>query len=437
MKPKYKLHQQITELSQLKLPPIYPDQIKWGQEHCLDKLAHLSRGKMYCLECGHSWKPENNRKFQVCPECNNRLINEKDYRSYRIHAAYFAVVTVCEGFQVVRMIWVNKVLKMNSPAKYFGKEVMQHWIDEKGGHTTMSLPVNGLSQAADSWIFSGEMKIKEPRGYGYSSTHFRHHISPYKTFPKTKILPVFKRNGFKGNFHHISPIAFLHSILYTQHFETLLKAKQFNLLGLCKDGGIYGRTWSSVKICIRNKYIVKDAKTWVDYIELLRYFDKDLHNAHYVCPKNLNAEHDRLVKKKREIQQKQKIETLRKKIAIDQSEFEKQKGKFFNLIFVDGSLVIRPLKTVEEFMKEGDELHHCVFTNEYYKKPDSLIMSARIDDKPIETIEVSLKSLDVVQSRGLHNNPTEYHDQILNIVRKNISVIKSIKSVKTNKKIAV
>lgn len=437
MKPKSKLHREITELSNFKLPPIHPDQIKWGQEHCLDKLAHLSRGKMYCLECGHSCKHENKRKLQVCPECNNRLKMESDYRSYRNDAAYFAVVTVCEGFQVVRMIWVSKVLKMNSPAKYFGKEVMQHWIDEKGGHTTMSLPVNGLSQAADSWIFSGEMKVKEPRGYGYSNTHFRHNISPYKTFPKVNILPVFKRNGFNGNFHGISPIAFLHSILYTQHFETLLKAKQFSLLGLSKNGGIYGRTWSAIKICIRNKYIIKDSKMWVDYIDLLRYFNLDIHNAHYVCPKDLKVEHDKLMNRKRKIQLREKLEKQREKLEAAQIKYEKQKAQFFDLQFVDGSLVIRSLKSVEEFMKEGDELHHCVFTNEYYKKPDSLIMSARIDDKPIETIEVSLKSLDVVQSRGLHNNPTEYHDQIVNIVRKNISIIKKIKSVKTNKKIAV
>ena len=45
-------------------------------------------------------------------------------------------------------------------------------------------------------------------------------------------------------------------------------------------------------------------------------------------------------------------------------------------------------------------MHHCVFTNEYYLKADSLILSATIDGKRIETIEVSLKRMEVVQSRG-------------------------------------
>lgn len=436
MKAKYKLHREITDLSKYKLPPVHPNQIKWGYDNCLDKLFHLSRGKYYCLECGHSWKPENKRKLQICPECGTRLQKAKDYRSYRTDAAYLGIVTVCEGYQVVRMIWVSKRLKMNSAAQYYGKEVMQHWIDENGISTTMSLPVNGFSSAADSWIFSGEMTVRQVR-YDYSSSAYRHNISPWKTHPKPKILPVFKRNGFKGDLHGISPLVFFRSLISSQRFETLLKSKQYNLLGICKNGGINSRLWDSIKICIRNKYIVKDARTWVDYIDLLVYFRKDTHNAFYVCPENLSTAHDRLVKKKREIQRKQQVEALRQRITKDQAKYEKQKGKFFNISFKDGKLLIKTLETVEEFMREGDELHHCVFTNEYYKKPDSLIMSARIDNKPIETIEISLKTLDVVQSRGLNNNPTEYHEQIVSLVRKNIPMIRKINSVKNTQKIAV
>mgnify|MGYP000296788918 FL=1 len=51
-------------------------------------------------------------------------------------------------------------------------------------------------------------------------------------------------------------------------------------------------------------------------------------------------------------------------------------------------------------------MHHCVFTNEYYLKADSLILSATIDGKRIETIEVSLKRMEVVQSRGVCNKNT-------------------------------
>lgn len=411
-------------------------QIHWGYDHCLDKLCHLSRGKMYCLECGHSWKPENKRKVQVCPACNDRLKMETDYRSYRTDAAYFAVVTLCEGYQVVRMVWIRKILKMNAPANYFGKEVMQHWIDENGVCVaTMSLTVNGLSQACDSWIFSSEMKIKESRG-GYN-TEYRHNLSPYKSFPKAQILPIFKRNGFKGDFHRTSPIRFFHQLLHNQKFETLLKAKQHSLLRFNGTDGIGYRLWNSIKICIRNKYIVPDAKMWKDYLDLLEYFKKDLHNAHYVCPKNLKKAHDLLMNKKREIQKKEQLiidrEREIKRIEKAKKDIENytiQKSKFFGLLITDGKIKIKPLESVEEFKTEGDQLEHCVYTNAYYNLKDSLIMSARIDDKPIETIELSLKNFEIVQSRGYKNNPTEYHDQIINLVRKNIRVIQEKKSIK-------
>ena len=42
----------------------------------------------------------------------------------------------------------------------------------------------------------------------------------------------------------------------------------------------------------------------------------------------------------------------------------------------------------------------------------------------IETIEVSLKTLEVVQCRGLCNENTEYHDRIVNLVNSNVNLIR-------------
>ena len=65
----------------------------------------------------------------------------------------------------------------------------------------------------------------------------------------------------------------------------------------------------------------------------------------------------------------------------------------------------------------------CVFSNAYYLKEDSLILSATIDGKRIETIEVSLRTLEVVQSRGVCNKNTAYHEQIVNLVNANRGLI--------------
>ena len=92
----------------------------------------------------------------------------------------------------------------------------------------------------------------------------------------------------------------------------------------------------------------------------------------------------------------------------------KQKANFLNLTFTDGLLFVHVLQSVDEFYEEGKEMQHCVFSNAYYNKEYSLILSATINGKRIETIEVSLKTFQIVQSRGLCNANTEYHDRTEN-----------------------
>ncbi len=82
------------------------------------------------------------------------------------------------------------------------------------------------------------------------------------------------------------------------------------------------------------------------------------------------------------------------------------------------------LQNLWEIEQEGNIMHHCVYANGYYNKPDSLLLSARIQEKRVETIEVSLKDFSVVQSQGACNQNTEYHDRIVGLVEKNMNLIK-------------
>jgi len=50
-------------------------------------------------------------------------------------------------------------------------------------------------------------------------------------------------------------------------------------------------------------------------------------------------------------------------------------------------------------------------------------MSARIDNKPIETIEFSLSDMSVIQARGQNNKASKYHSAILSLIQKNIPQI--------------
>jgi len=48
-----------------------------------------------------------------------------------------------------------------------------------------------------------------------------------------------------------------------------------------------------------------------------------------------------------------------------------------------------------------------------------------MDEKPIETIEVSLETMEVLQCRGLMNQNTEYHERIIELVHQNMKQIQS------------
>lgn len=74
-------------------------------------------------------------------------------------------------------------------------------------------------------------------------------------------------------------------------------------------------------------------------------------------------------------------------------------------------------------LDEADHMHHCVMSNEYYKKEDSLIMSAKEQGERLETIEVNLKTMKVVQSYGKYNSLTKRHAEILRLVNSNLNKI--------------
>ena len=178
-----------------------------------------------------------------------------------------------------------------------------------------------------------------------------------------------------------------------------------------------------MKVCIRNHYAIDDASVWCDYIDALRYFGKDLHNAKYVCPTDLNAEHDRWIEKKERKEIEKSINDKIEQFQKDEEKFRILKSRYFGIHFTDGLICVHVLESVEEYLQEGEHMHHCVYSNKYYLKKNSLILSATIDGKRVETIEVSLKTMKVLQCYGACNEFTEHHARIIDLVNKNVYLI--------------
>jgi len=422
MKPKTAIEHRIVDLS-AQLPAITSVQLQPAFAKCFENHAVQSRKTLFCLECGHQWKLTANTPVTKteCENCHKKLTVTPRYDNGLQETDYCQIITASKDFQIVRVFCLSKTMKKNKASSFFWHEVMQLFIDEQGKVRSMSKNVMGMSRYYDQWVTHSTLTLKNYH-------HNRFYLRPGYVFPNKKILPLLKRNGFKTSFHGIAPQVLFRALLTDSIAETLLKSKQHDLLRYhidntsLKPDGIY---WNAAKICIRNGYIIKDAKLWVDYLDLLDHFQKDLRSPKYLCPANLENAHNRLMAKKRAKIIRQTLERKKSEIARNQKFYFKAKQRFFGLVFTEKNISISVIETVREFLEEGSIHNHCVFTNDYYKKENSLILSAKVNGTPMETVQVSLEKFEVLQSRGLENKASRHNKAILSLVQRNMHHIKA------------
>jgi hypothetical protein len=420
MKPRNKFQKQVFEASK-KLPAITETQVKWAYHNCFEHFGlRTKKGVITCLECGISWKSEHTLIDSLfgctCPNCRMELKLLDTRKRVVRDNQYFCLITICNGFQVLRFFYVVYNAKAGKEARYFHWEVAQRWIASDGKNEVVAR-LQPVLYHGENWNMKSNLEIRPKRTY--------HNIAPAFVYPRQRLIPELKRSGYNGNFYKLTPFDLFRVLLSENKAETLLKTGQIGLLRYFANQTFQNISdyWASIKICIRNGYQISDVSIWCDYIDLLRFFEKDLHNAKYVCPADLKTEHDKHVRKKREWQKRDNMEKAKQKAIEETRRYKEMKSRFFGIQFTDGLIQVQVLESVEEIMKEGDLMHHCVFANDYHLKPDTLILSARIDDKRIETVELSLSQLKVLQSRGVCNKNTEYHNRIIKLVEKNIVLI--------------
>ncbi|EKC78592.1 hypothetical protein LEA_03324 [human gut metagenome] len=254
-----------------------------------------------------------------------------------------------------------------------------------------------------------------------------------------RVLPQLRRNGFKGDFHGISPVRLFKALLSDPRIETLMKGDEIEVM---KHFLFNARTadecWASYLIAKRHKYRIDNFSMWCDYLRMLNKLGQDLRNPKNICPEDFMAAHDNATRKIEAIHEKERAAEQRR-WEIERREREQQrqlqrkkdaedfianKSKFFGLVITDEEIIVKVLESIDEYYNEGKTQGICVFGSGYYKKADTLILSARIGDEIIETVEVDLRTLEVVQCHGKHNQDTEYHERIIDLVNKNANLIR-------------
>jgi hypothetical protein len=438
MRARTKNQKRVVALSQ-GIKRINEKQNEYFFKHCLLKIGvRLKSGRTTCLECAHVWNGEGvvnydmSKVTSTCPNCKTELAVSDTRKKNFEDKAIGQLIEVHGGYQVIRSYEIKGFYKAGQKARKYTRELSRVFINAQGKHEIVGKFFQ-FSYYGESWV--GDFSLREN-----NTIRKGHNMFADKVYPKMTILKVLNRNGFKKGFHKMTPFTLFQSLLSSSKVETLFKAKQYDLVRTaytCLDGKLDAHhieeRWDSIKICLRNNYVIKEADLWLDYIGLLDFFGMDLKNAKFVCPTDLHKEHNKYLAMKKAVREKERIEEEKERLiqrqkdaVASQQAYLHAKQHFFNFSIEQDGFVIEPLKSVQEFILEGEELNHCVYESAYYEKEHSLVLSAKLNGLRTETIEIHLEKMAIEQARGANNEPSAYHDKIVDLVKSNIAVLRKI-----------
>ena len=333
---------------------------------------------------------------------------------------YFAIFEVVGSWQVIRMFmyraWSKKREALHEPLRY--------WLKADGSFVIESKRRQCLGNYyIDAWSFDSELAIRT-----IGSRDVR---NLYCNFVRVRsLIPELKRTRFYANnkiVRNLMPFWLTRSLLTNNRVETLFKLRQTWLTWKFyhyDDHLLTDSLWQSIRIALRHGYHWDNAQEindWVDMLRDLEYLGLDTHNPHYICPAFLADAHQHWIEKARIKREREQLEKELEEVKAYEPTFYENRRQFLDMLFKDKKLEVTAIPTAMAIKEEGIAMHHCV--GGYYNRPNSLILSAKINGKRIETIEVDLTSYELVQSRGLQNKATRYHNRIVKLVNDNMQEI--------------
>ena len=359
-------------------------------------------------------------------------LRDKDYKSmindyHKIYdargLAYYLLMERCEEFQVIRYFYLKTLRRRSHDYRFF--EFAQIWMNKE--HRVVMARNRWFS--VDAWREDTEMSIKHwfYDKYDYTYLGGVDRIGWSGVIVRS-ILPELKKRGLRTSTHGISPYKLCFGLLHENRIETLFKLKQYLLVGyLCWNTmELKDDLWQSIRVALRHGYHwdnKQELKDWIDMIGDLRHLGLDTRNPHYICPPNLHEAHQHWIDvRQRKADEERAIRQMeRAKKLYD--EFRKKRCCFDGMLITDGEIKISVIPTPQGIIEEGNAMHHCV--GGYVDCWNSLILSAKIDGKRVETIEVDLTTFEVEQSRGLQNKSTDFHNRIVKLMEDNMNEIKT------------
>lgn len=405
-------------------------------------LNYKERG-VWCTNCGGNidFNPDllvniyntNEPPLITCPHCGEKLtrcrtiqrgIGHYTHRDYNI-----ALKVEAHGpWQVLRYYYVEYEAIMGGEPR-MGKpiEIVRRWYNiEHGG-----LPVVWSTGRQGSWYGCGfalytELSLKQENkaGYGYAcNIHYR--VMEDAIVPGAKWHRLLRRDGFKGasTMRHLDLAAFDVPVVFKHpNLVTLYKAHQWALLKYYGAEASVSlakiqEDWPSIRVALRHGYRITDPGLWHDYLGQLRELGEDTLSPHWICPVNLPLAHDLTNSRIQRLRKAKEVERDKQRAAAAEEKYARKIAPFRDLRLSTAGVVITVIPSVEDVRQEGEHMHHCVFSCNYYDKQTTLLLSARdTEGHRLETIEFNLSSGKVEQSRAVQNGTSPKHKQIFNMM---------------------
>lgn len=408
--------EKMVVASNMKLSSINPRAIAWAVKRCIVHPAFRTPSNIItCGDCGHQFTRKGELGFITCPHCRGILSVENTLKRKFERASYFSTLEVVDGLQVQRVYRLNVSFMKGRALTVEYAEVCRLWLDGKG-RSALTSKRRSPGYYLDSFSWSSKIELRS-----MSETHIV--ISDCYVFPRYKVIPELKRNGFDKRILEVDCHTYLYmkGLLRDPRIETLMKAGYIQLVKyFINNPTQLEKSWPSLKIAIRNNYIPSDMATWCDLLRLLEKYGRDIRSTKYICPDDLKGAHDYWFSKVTKLEEKRRKQEELERALKREAEFYATKSIYFGIVFSDSEIEVSVLDSIEAYKEEGDAMHHCVFRSSYFDRPDSIILSAHDKNgNRIETVEFSITRSKVIQCHGPHNQDSDYHERIINLVNSN------------------
>lgn len=362
------------------------------------------------------------------------------YGSYSYDDLYsrcYAVINQSyQGWQVLRYFRISRRGKRN--ITYTTWEVMQLWNKQGEGQVVVSRR-RCLGIYLDTFVLSSDMEIRRPCMYQGNWMDI-----PYMYLYNKSLGGIYSdiEQVFDNDLDNVEGIFCnrrkMYELVATTKFPDKFIKSNTSLFAYAAQRGYDTDEYTTAfKIAMRHHYQVEQPDCYIDYLKALVFLGKDIHNPFYVCPEDFKAMHDKYIAKMQAVKDKQEEQERAEQDAAANEKYQSWRKRFFDILITDGKIECHVLQSVCEFFAEGKAMHNCVYKCGYYKKPYSLIFSARIDGERVETVEFDLNENKVVQAYGKCNKFSKYHKEVVSLINDNASLIQSCNKNKRQLKLAV